>query len=331
MPIGAITCVYVICAIRMKFYTFDVIYLLPLPFSNNSLRFVLVYIYIYITSTEKLIQSANRSVRTADSDADLDSDDDQNTQAVAFPKWLADLTKMNDWPGDYPPFISGSVDLNGIPSEPIYTKDQPCRGKCAFDCNGCLGPSDVIVCSTMIQTFDDGPFTSTSRLLQYFFRQRQRVSFFLIGKNVRDLPNIFRRQRRLGHFIGSHTWSHPYLPSLTNEEIAAQLIWTTWVMNATAGYIPTYFRPPYGGMDDRVRAIAGRVGLRPVVWNLDTNDWRMVEEDRTAEQVLSDVQYWEDHNFTGIILEHDRADSTVDVAINIQRIIGRKSQVVATC
>ena len=41
------------------------------------------------------------------------------------------------------------------------------------------------------------------------------------------------------------------------------------------GVTPTYFRPPYGDIDDRIRAIVHDLRLRVILWQSDSNDWQV--------------------------------------------------------
>jgi len=70
------------------------------------------------------------------------------------------------------------------------------------------------------------------------------------------------------HIISSavHTWSHPYLSTLSNEQIIAELGWTKKIIKDVLGVTPNMMRPPYGDIDDRVRAISLAMGLTPVMW-----------------------------------------------------------------
>lgn len=55
------------------------------------------------------------------------------------------------------------------------------------------------------------------------------------------------------------------------------------VIKDVTGVTPNTFRPPYGDIDDRVRAIAAQMGLTPIIWtsvtqngvttNFDTVSW----------------------------------------------------------
>ena len=69
--------------------------------------------------------------------------------------------------------------------------------------------------------------------------------------------------------IAIHTWTHPYMTTLSNLEIVAELGWTMAIIHdSTGGRIPAYWRPPFGDSDNRVNAIAKEVfGLTTVMWN----------------------------------------------------------------
>lgn len=75
-------------------------------------------------------------------------------------------------------------------------------------------------------TFDDGPFDFTNDLLDTLDRENVKVTFFLNGKNVGsiyDYPGIIKRAYRSGHQIGSHTWDHVDLSTVSLDEVADQM------------------------------------------------------------------------------------------------------------
>ncbi len=78
-----------------------------------------------------------------------------------------------------------------------------------------------------------------------------------------------------GHEIASHTWSHQSLTSLTNEEIIAELEYTNIAIERVINKRPRFFRPPFGHIDDRVRAIVKAMNMEPILWNFDTSDWKL--------------------------------------------------------
>ena len=57
-------------------------------------------------------------------------------------------------------------------------------------------------------TFDDGPSSHcTGRLLDGLKERGVRATFFLIGKNVKENPDLVKRLYEEGHLIGNHTYN----------------------------------------------------------------------------------------------------------------------------
>jgi len=96
-------------------------------------------------------------------------------------------------------------------------------------------------------------------------------------------------------------------------------------IKAVLGVTPNTMRPPYGDIDDRVRAIAQVMGLTPILWTgtgagqFDTDDWRIAggtangTSSYTAFERILDVASQLATGF--IVLEHDLYQQTVDMAI----------------
>src|SRR5215467_9132925 len=76
----------------------------------------------------------------------------------------------------------------------------------------------------VVLTFDDGPWpATTSRVLAALVHECVHATFFVIGKNASEHPELVRRIAAEGHTIGTHTWSHPSLkrikPAAAIEQI----------------------------------------------------------------------------------------------------------------
>lgn len=81
------------------------------------------------------------------------------------------------------------------------------------------------------------------------------------------------------------------------------------------GVTPNTMRPPYGDIDDRVRAISLAMGLTPIIWTIangtsfDTGDWQVAGGVVSADAVVSRFEGFlnnADQLDTGfIVLEHD--------------------------
>jgi len=123
-------------------------------------------------------------------------------------------------------------------------------------------------------TYDDGPNDPhTFRLLDVLANHNVRATFFLIGRYVRERPDIVRELVRAGHVIGNHTFTHPLLIFQPASAIKQQLAECTLAINDAVGEHSNLFRPPFGGRRPAVLRIARDLGLEPVMWNVTGYDW----------------------------------------------------------
>ncbi|TXT11200.1 hypothetical protein VHUM_01951 [Vanrija humicola] len=138
--------------------------------------------------------------------------------------------------------------------------------------------------------FDDGPNCSHNALYNFLAENNQKATMFFIGSNVIDWPVQAIRARDDGHHICVHTWSHPYMTALTNEQVFAELYYTRQVIKEVIGVTPTCWRPPFGDVDNRVRLIAAGLNLTNVLWKNDTFDWSVGTNNVTAADVTNNYQ-----------------------------------------
>jgi peptidoglycan/xylan/chitin deacetylase (PgdA/CDA1 family) len=124
-------------------------------------------------------------------------------------------------------------------------------------------------------TFDDGPGPHTAALLRLLHAAGAPATFFEIGHNVYQWPELAREEAATGA-VGDHTWSHPRLTTLSTRAIRSQLADArVAIMRATHAEV-ALFRPPYEVDDARVNRLAREAGLLPVLWSVDSNDWKNV-------------------------------------------------------
>jgi len=117
------------------------------------------------------------------------------------------------------------------------------------------------------------------------------------------------------------------MTTLTTPEIVAELGYSRKIIKDTIGVTPAFWRPPYGDVDDRVRAIAFAMGLQTTIWTrnpsthdqFDTNDWKIPAGTVTGPQSYQQFQNILANasmlNTGFIVLEHDLYQETVDLAV----------------
>ena len=168
-------------------------------------------------------------------------------------------------------------------------------------------------------TFDDGPSFYTDGLLDTLKEHDVRATFFVLGTQVRIQSETVARMFREGHQIGNHTWDHPNLTNIPDEQIQEQLRLTDDLIVQLVGETTPFMRPPYGAYNDRVLAASG---LPIIFWSVDPLDWR----DRDAAIVAARIM---EAPVGAIILAHDIHRSTVDaVPAIINALRGRGIQFV---
>ncbi|UKJ64230.1 polysaccharide deacetylase family protein [Cellulosimicrobium cellulans] len=177
-----------------------------------------------------------------------------------------------------------------------------------------LGRAQGVDCTVdrcVALTFDDGPGADTERLLKTLAEKHVTATFFLVGTNVEKRPDVVRDTAAAGHLLANHTWDHPQLTTLDDDEVRAELERTQEAITAASGETPTFLRPPYGDVDDRVRSVATRTGLQVILWNLDTLDWKTKDAAETRRRTVEGARPG------SVVLMHDIHATTVDAVPGI--------------
>lgn len=140
--------------------------------------------------------------------------------------------------------------------------------------------------SAIALTFDDGPNpAATPQLLDLLDQHRAKATFFLIGRHVRQCPQLAAEIAARGHVVANHTDTHPSLLWLSRRRIAEELAACQDAIHQATGQRPVWMRPPYGFRSPFLDAAARRAGLRGVVmWSRRLlHDWTP----QPAEQLIA--------------------------------------------
>ncbi|HZD95157.1 MAG TPA: polysaccharide deacetylase family protein [Candidatus Sulfotelmatobacter sp.] len=151
-------------------------------------------------------------------------------------------------------------------------------------------------------TYDDGPNDPhTLRLLDVLAKHQAKATFFLIGKYVRQRPEIARAIQAAGHEIGNHTYSHPNLIFVSARRLRQELEDCNKALEDVLGLTPLLFRPPFGGRRPNVLRIARSLGMQPVMWSITGYDWNA----KSPEFILGKVMPGLNSARAEIVLLHD--------------------------
>lgn len=157
-------------------------------------------------------------------------------------------------------------------------------------------------------TFDDGPSPKlTPKLLDLLAAHHIKATFFVIGQNVVEHPEVVARAVREGHEIGNHSWSHPDLARMSDEAVRLQLKRTEDAIQNAAGIRPRFLRPPYGAITARQkRWIHQEFGYDIILWDVDPYDWRRPGPIVVCNRILKETRRG------SIVLSHDIHPGTIE-------------------
>lgn len=149
-------------------------------------------------------------------------------------------------------------------------------------------------------TYDDGPNDPyTFRLLEVLARRDAKATFFLVGKRVRQRPDIARAVVEAGHDIGNHSWDHRNLIFCSPAETRRQLTDTQKAIEDATGVSPRLFRPGFGGRRPGTFAIARELGMTPVMWRVTCYDWSATSPEQIEKKAHKQIRGGD------VILLHD--------------------------
>jgi len=155
-------------------------------------------------------------------------------------------------------------------------------------------------------TYDDGPNDIvTERLLDVLAQHNVRASFFLIGRYVRQRPQIARAIASGGHLIGNHTMTHPWLAWQSYTRIRQELTECNSLLEDTLGIPIRYFRAPHGARRPAVLSIARSLGLTPVQWNILPKDWEPIGAEEITARTVRGITRNRQHSRGSNIVLHD--------------------------
>lgn len=124
-------------------------------------------------------------------------------------------------------------------------------------------------------TFDDGPDPKhTGKIVDILNKYDGAATFYLLGHNVENMKDsqaLLNKMVESGHEIGSHSYDHPNLFTLTDKQIKEQNDKTDKVISKITGEKPVTYRPPFGNGDEKTTKIFNKAG---VLWSIDTEDWK---------------------------------------------------------
>jgi cellulose synthase/poly-beta-1,6-N-acetylglucosamine synthase-like glycosyltransferase/peptidoglycan/xylan/chitin deacetylase (PgdA/CDA1 family) len=236
--------------------------------------------------------------------------------------------------------IEGSGEILKIAATPVTgIRDAvPASNGTIADVTFTRMPSPYVVVRTgyrprqLALTFDDGPDAQwTPQILDILKRAHVPATFFMVGENALTQRPLLARMVAEGHEIGSHTYTHPNLATVSPRQVKFELNTTQRLFQAFTGRSLRLFRAPYFGdaepttADEIVPALeAQQRGYISVGLHVDPDDWKRPGVQAIIDRTIAGVSAGNPERSGNVILLHDaggnRAQTVAALPVIIERL-----------
>ena len=180
-------------------------------------------------------------------------------------------------------------------------------------------------------TFDDGPDSLwTPKILDILKAKAVPATFFIIGENALVERRLLQRMIAEGHEIGSHTYTHPNLATLSEGETRIELNTTQRLFQAFTGHSLRLFRAPYFGDAEPTTADeivpvgeAQRQGYLSVGLHVDPGDWKRPGAPAIVDATIAGVEGATPEKSANVVLLHDSGGDRQQTVEALPAIIDR--------
>lgn len=130
----------------------------------------------------------------------------------------------------------------------------------------------------------------TDEILTELDRHGVKCTFFAVEFWVEKYPEYAKKIVEKGHELGTHSKTHPHMPTLTEEKILEELRSSSEAIERVTGIRPTLFRPPFGDYDNKLISACKAENLYPIQWDVDSLDWKDLSANEIAMRVIGSVK-----------------------------------------
>ncbi|XGB41340.1 MAG: glycosyltransferase [Nodosilinea sp. LVE1205-7] len=174
-------------------------------------------------------------------------------------------------------------------------------------------------------TFDDGPDRRyTPRILEILRHYQARATFFVIGMNGIFNPDLLQQIIAEGHEIGSHTFTHPNIALISQQQLELELNSTQRLLESIVGRCSVLFRPPYAvdvepETPEEVAPLqlTGRLGYYTIGMQIEPLDWKNPGVDEIVAETIKQAE----DGRGKVVLLHDSGGDRSQTVAALPRII----------
>lgn len=166
--------------------------------------------------------------------------------------------------------ITPDVSLDDLGAHPIY-RGNPKKPMVSLMINVAWGNEYIV---PMLDILDD---------------EQVKVTFFLDGSWLNQNSQLAEEMLKRGHELENHAYTHPQMSRLSRARATLEMDKTRKLLEKL-GVTNKWFAPPSGDYDQETVEIARELGLKTVLWTLDTVDWRNPAPESVVAKISSKVE-----------------------------------------
>ncbi|MEK3983405.1 polysaccharide deacetylase family protein [Paenibacillus sp. FSL K6-3166] len=167
--------------------------------------------------------------------------------------------------------IEPKVSLNELGAEPIY-RGNPAKPMVSLMINVAWGNQYIV---PMLDILDE---------------ENVKVTFFLDGSWLSKNPELAAEMLKRGHEMENHAYTHPNMSTLSRARATVEIEKTQKLLKESLGVTNKWFAPPSGDFDQETVEIASSLGLKTVLWTVDTVDWRNPSPESIVAKITSKAE-----------------------------------------
>ena len=140
-------------------------------------------------------------------------------------------------------------------------------------------------------TFDDGPTPDvTEWVLEELKKHQAKATFFCIGKNIENNPDLFKRVVNDGHAIGNHTFNHFNGWKTSSDNYLKNTYQCQDEISKLININNKLFRPPYGKIKTSQSKELRKLGYKIIMWDVLSADFdQTITPEKCLENVLQNA------------------------------------------
>jgi peptidoglycan-N-acetylglucosamine deacetylase len=152
-------------------------------------------------------------------------------------------------------------------------------------------------------TFDDGPHpVHTPQILAALREVGARATFFVLGSQMEQHPEVVAEMIKDGHELGNHTYSHANLGHVDWRRGCEELRRTDHLLRARDPRFEGLFRPPWGSIGVGGAMYSIRHRCQAAMWSVDSRDYLLdgtqplIQRIQAASVQAGDILLFHDDN-----------------------------------